>query len=140
MRRALLMMRQAISPRLAIKMRLNIAVQYPETPAYWALRGRHAIVNATLDWVVGQFEDGWIGDIVALVEANDARPGKRGPYRKNAALLMSAFKIPRSCLLLSGLFYLSALVLVILESIRPGLTIVATAFASLALAISAVAC
>jgi hypothetical protein len=67
-------------------------------------------------------------------------PEKRGPYRKDAALLMSAFKIARSCLLLSGLFYLSALVLGIIEVIGPGLTIVATAFASLALAISAVAC
>jgi hypothetical protein len=26
-----------------------------------------------------------IGDIVALVEAADAKPGKRGPYKKRAA-------------------------------------------------------
>jgi len=26
-----------------------------------------------------------IGDIVALVEATDAKPGERGPYKKKAA-------------------------------------------------------
>jgi hypothetical protein len=53
---------------------------------------------------------------------------------------MSALKIARSCLLLSGLFYLSAFVLGIIEVIDPGLAIGAGAYASLALGISAVAC
>src|SRR5215467_12249642 len=44
---------------------------------------------------------------------------------------MFALKIARSCLLLSGLFYLSAFVLGMTEVIGPGLAIVATAFAGL---------
>jgi hypothetical protein len=53
---------------------------------------------------------------------------------------MRALKIARSCLLVSGLFYLSACVLGILKVIEPGLAMIAGFFAMLALGISAVAC